>query len=138
MVIQIGLSKIRHVTRFRGSTQARAPRLAYLPEDLEVFLFDAQQLAVLASDDRRMPRTVVQYRLAERSAHAERTQSYRVLQQPYQQQITLPVQVWQRVTQNDLQTTWPTQLLTSHPRRCHFYFLAMKIVFKIMATRLTQ
>lgn len=59
-----------------GSVQVT---VAYLPENLEVFLFDAQQLAVLASDDRRMARTVVQYRFAERSAHAERAQSHRVL-----------------------------------------------------------
>jgi len=54
-------------------------RVAYLPEDLEVFLLDAQQLAVFSSDDRRMARTVVEYRLAESGAHSQRAQRHRVL-----------------------------------------------------------
>ena len=54
--------------------------VAYLPENLEVFLFDPQQFAVLTRDDRRVTRTVVEYRLAERRTHSQRTQCHRVLQ----------------------------------------------------------
>ena len=52
---------------------------AYLPEDLEVFLFDSEQFAVFASDHSWMPWTVVEYRLAERSTHTECAQCHRVL-----------------------------------------------------------